>query len=383
MIRSQYTRFRSYRIADGCAFSYMVNREFCLIGGRYPQSMQPSLAEEMRIAGCDTIDLLHIPSWDGTLCHPGEIGMLLERLRPTEIEIPDYLPQDKSGEECKRIIEDYYSRSNISELTVCSPDYVRQSQAGDNNRYLLSPIRDYRNPTDKDLIGFFGQGRFSVLSTGGMPTEEVVKDIMSHFPLQMADVFIVQGMTHNPLLRLGFINDACPKILIDALDDSQYYRRANVDLEKFGISTMRTSGGDVIVTCGENDVEQEISIAYLDSSTGTSYWGESKDRFRIDEQIQGYVWTHPIDDLDSLAHHYEVEDVSDIHETASIYKGDAVEKRITFKISVTFYLDNEDHNGFKMSFPAKCRADFVKRGEDYMMQPETVTIKVNTDEYYR
>lgn len=174
-----------------------------------------------------------------------------------------------------------------------------------------------------------------------------------------------------------------PKIVVDVLDDNQYYRRSDVILENYGISTLKTDNGEVIITCGENDLENEIETPLVAPSIGVNYRVERQKFYSISEQIQEYVWSHSIDDLDALAHHYEVEDVSDVDVLASEEKEGCVEVNLTFEISVTLYMDNEDEDGFTMKFPSECKAEFDKIGEGYRIHPDTVEIKVNTDEYYR
>ena len=48
MIENLYTRFRAYRMENGCVVSYSVDMEFVLIGGRYNDDIAPSIREEMR-----------------------------------------------------------------------------------------------------------------------------------------------------------------------------------------------------------------------------------------------------------------------------------------------------------------------------------------------
>lgn len=101
------------------------------------------------------------------------------------------------------------------------------------------------------------------------------------------------------------------------------------------------------------------------------------------EEIQEYVWTSPVDDLDPLGHHYEVEDIS-AFSIVSYQKGiDTIRVKVTFTISVNIYLDNEDDSGFFMQFPAKCKAELEKDGDKYELNSGTVDISVDTDKYYQ
>ena len=104
---------------------------------------------------------------------------------------------------------------------------------------------------------------------------------------------------------------------------------------------------------------------------------------KLCEQIQEYVWTTPIDDLDPLGHHYDVDDISAFN-IVSYQKGiDTIRVKVTFTISVNIYLDNEDDSGFFMQFPAECKAELEKEGDEYELNTATAEISVDTDKYYQ
>lgn len=285
MINNQYTRFRAYHVPDGCAYSYTVNKEFCLIGGRYHQNMKQSLAEEMRIAGCDTIDLLHIPSWNEKICQADEIEEMLGVLRPTEIEIPAYNPDDRIGKRCKSIILDYCNQSSITKLSFCSTKFIRRNNQRGNARIIVSPMKDYKLSEDNDLVELFSQGKFSMLSTGFVNSQKIAYDIAQIEAIRDVDLLILYGIKGNIFARAGFMEPVNPKIVVDVLDDNRYYRRSDVVLENYGISTLKTENWEVIITCGENDLENEIETPLIANSIGANYRVESQDYSSISEQI--------------------------------------------------------------------------------------------------
>lgn len=82
-----------------------------------------------------------------------------------------------------------------------------------------------------------------------------------------------------------------------------------------------------------------------------------------------------------LAHHYDVEDVSDVKVLASDENNGLVKVNLSFEIIVTLFKDYEDENGFSMKFPVECKAEFDKRGDRYRLHPDIVVVKVKTDEY--
>ena len=152
--------------------------------------MKQSLAEEMRIAGCDTIDLLHIPSWNEKICRADEIEEMLGILRPTEIEIPAYIPDDRIGKRCRSIILDYCSQSSITELSICSTKFIRKNNQRGNARVIVSPLKDYKLSEDNDLVELFSQGKFSMLSTGFVNSQEIAFDIAQIGAIRNVDLFL-------------------------------------------------------------------------------------------------------------------------------------------------------------------------------------------------
>ena len=249
MIENKYTRLRAYRMQDGCVVSYSVDMEFILIGARYNDGIAPAIREEMRIAGCDSIDLLHISSWDKRMCDATELKVLLDDLQPTDIEIPAYNPTDENGKACERVIKEFCENSVISQFIQCSRKRVGKEE--DTGRgILLSPSREYGGTTDNDVVEFFYQGRFKLLSTGFVKSKEVMDDINKKPQLHNPMLMLVCGMNDSPFVSLAFLHRSSPLIIIDLLDDNKYYRRANADLKDYGISSQRADNGDLILMSG-------------------------------------------------------------------------------------------------------------------------------------
>lgn len=100
------------------------------------------------------------------------------------------------------------------------------------------------------------------------------------------------------------------------------------------------------------------------------------------EQLQDYIYTNPIEDIDTLANHYEIDDVYDL--TINSYKNGIDSCQVTgdFCISVTLYLDHDDDEGFTMSFSAKFQATFDTIDDDFKLDSNSVVVSVNTDKFY-
>ena len=257
MIENKYTRLRAYRMQDGCVVSYSVDMEFVMIGGRYNDGIAPSIREEMRIAGCDSIDLLHIASWDKKMCVATELKVLLDELQPTDIEIPAYNPTDENGKACERVIKEFCENSVISQYIECSPKRV--GKEGDTGRgLLLSPSKEYGETMDNDVVEYFYQGRFNLLSTGLVRSKKVVDDINKKPQLHNPMLMLVCGMNESPFVSLAFLHRSRPLIIIDLLDDNRYYTRANADLRDYGISSQRADNGDLILMSGIRKDDNKI-----------------------------------------------------------------------------------------------------------------------------
>jgi len=102
----------------------------------------------------------------------------------------------------------------------------------------------------------------------------------------------------------------------------------------------------------------------------------------LSEKIQEYVWTNPIDDLDPLGHHYDVEDLSDFTIDSSKEGIDALMVKASFTLTVNIYLDNEADSNFYMEFPTTCKVMLEKENGGYEPDMTSVEINVDTDKFY-
>lgn len=87
------TRFRAYQLGSaGSSFSYCAGGHFTLIEARLTDVSRSKLLEEMHMCKVDSVDTLHITSWDADHCSSAEIEDLLNLLRPSVIECLGYPP---------------------------------------------------------------------------------------------------------------------------------------------------------------------------------------------------------------------------------------------------------------------------------------------------
>lgn len=107
------------------------------------------------------------------------------------------------------------------------------------------------------------------------------------------------------------------------------------------------------------------------------------DKEKVSEELQEYLWVNPINELDMLGHHYEVENIEDFR-IVQYKKGiDAYEVKANFNVYVNIYIDDEDDSGFSMDFPAEATLLWEKDGDKYVLDESSVKINVDTDKYYQ
>lgn len=270
-----YTRLRVYHIAGGgVSVSYSVDMDFTMIGGRYVEGIRSSIREEMRIAGCDTIDLLHIPSWEKRCCQPEELRLLLKELEPSCIEIPMYHPDDNIGKESLEAIRAYCDVSSVTELREMNPKMIRNINESNGRRMILASGNTPKVNFDNDIVALFRYGKFSVLNTGFVKTDKIVENICRR-ELPSIDIMILNdGADSADEVWASLIKKKKPTILIDTTNNS-YYILKDTNPESLGISTRKTEKGDFLIISGIRRIESEIDANKEDNISGMKYKTES------------------------------------------------------------------------------------------------------------
>lgn len=133
-MKSVITRFRAYQLGcAGSSFSYFADGYFTLIEARLNDTSAPSVRHEMVNCGVETINCVHITSWDADHCSASELPVLLEALLPTKIECPGYEPKSDNGVESRKIIRAYEAKrlrtNRPIELKFITPDYISSLSA--------------------------------------------------------------------------------------------------------------------------------------------------------------------------------------------------------------------------------------------------------------
>lgn len=101
------------------------------------------------------------------------------------------------------------------------------------------------------------------------------------------------------------------------------------------------------------------------------------------ENIQEYVWSNPIDDLDPLGYRCEVEEIDDFEIVEYGGSDSGFDIKAAFNIYVNIFMDNEDEVGFSMQFPSHCTVSLNRNSQGFEIDENSVRISVDTDKYYK
>ena len=173
-IRSVVTRFRGYQLGiAGSSFSYFADGSFTLIEAMTTDLSKPQLLGELHTCGKTTINTLHITSWDQDHCSAPSLEWILEKLAPSRIETPGYVPYTDSGKTCSAMIRDYRVKWSMKGINVTTqaidPPYIKTlgtAEALGYQEILYHPRELREKANDNSTIKFFRAGAFNVLSLG-------------------------------------------------------------------------------------------------------------------------------------------------------------------------------------------------------------------------
>lgn len=132
------------------------------------------------MCGKQTVNTLHITSWDQDHCNVSGLEWILHNLAPSKIEYPGYQPHTISGEECLRSILEYqkkrgYYGTRVS-VQAIDPPYIRGlgSTNGPGYRDIVYHPRELSSKSnDNSTIKFFRGGSFTVLSLGDVEDNNI------------------------------------------------------------------------------------------------------------------------------------------------------------------------------------------------------------------
>ena len=85
--------------------------------------------------------------------------------------------------------------------------------------------------------------------------------------------------------------------------------------------------------------------------------------------------------MSSLSHHYEFEDLDNVHiQSVRVNEGKLL-CIIEFDSTVTLYLDNEDDFGVQQVFPTKAEVNLTDENGEWNIDPVTIKTHFDTSNY--
>lgn len=258
MMDDLYTRFRAYAMPNGgISMSYLVDSSFTLIEARYNADNIGKIKNELELAGCKEIDLLHISNWDDDCCNSEELPQLLKDLQPLEVEIPAYEPTDENGMTCRKIIREFCSRSHIAELFEAGPRSLVNPITlpdVDFTDIIFSPLQYYQECYDNSVVKIFRQGKFLVLNASKSNRASEVLQLLKQTKLassvEILVVYNQESLISNCYIGELFLRGVNPEMIALAGGKPELMVKSDNSLEKRGIRASRTEQGDILVRYG-------------------------------------------------------------------------------------------------------------------------------------
>ena len=96
-----------------------------------------------------------------------------------------------------------------------------------------------------------------------------------------------------------------------------------------------------------------------------------------------YLWQNIDSELDSLGHHYEVDDISDMSIDDSMKNEQFLTCKLSFNTAITIYMDIEDETGIAISFPTLAIVRFLKNKlGKWKLDESSIELHFDTSKYY-
>lgn len=260
------TRFRAYKMGKaGSLCSYFAGNHFTLIEAMDSETSRPNLIEEMSICGKEYIDTLHITSWDNDHCEVNALEWILDKLKPTKIELPGYSHDSKSAEECQELINQYNKRkekktatttSQKANVIVVNPEYISSLDTATTLGYVnifYNPIKNYTESNNNSTVKFFRSGAFNVLSTGDIENHEIGAYLRKCKKLCREIDILILPHHGGPvdLMTKKFLEGLRPSLAVCTSNTSNQYEHPDPAIRKLlhnlDIPLMTTIRGDVII----------------------------------------------------------------------------------------------------------------------------------------
>ncbi|MCD8529316.1 MAG: hypothetical protein LRY25_00275 [Flavobacterium sp.] len=257
------TKFRAFKLETaGSLFSYYKSGSYTLIEARIPKDGVKVIIEDLNNHGKLRIDTLHITSWDSDHCSYGDLIQILNKLRPSLIEIPSYEPNTETGKLCKKTIEGYDDviQKYKPNIRIMSKEYystLSSASSNHTNNVVYHSHYNSDNKNDMSLIQLFRSNGFNVLSLGDCESQEIANYLIKCSIIRTeVDVLILPHHgADNGFLTGEFLDKINPKIAICSSNNGNQFDHPKPNIRALlsarNIPLMTTKRGDVYVFHGK------------------------------------------------------------------------------------------------------------------------------------
>lgn len=293
MLKEVVTRFRAYQLGSaGSSFSYFANDHFTLIEARLTDLSVKTLTRELSMCGKETIDTLHITSWDSDHCNYDELGTLLSWLLPKHIEYPGYPPHREGAEKSLRLIHDYLAAQKAKGRSVkgikVDPPYLASLKTGEEFGYenmfyhprVINP--DCNN--DNSSVKLFRSGSFNVASLGDVESSAISSRLRRSriFHSETDVITLAHHGADNGFTTSGFLKEVRPSVAICSSNFGNQYEHPKPEIRellyKHEIPLFTTKTGDVVVKSIGNHTRRYQVINLIGQSSEVSSFKEFTSR---------------------------------------------------------------------------------------------------------
>jgi competence protein ComEC len=263
-------KFRAFKLdTPGSLCSVYMDGRYTLIEARLPIGGVDVLMQDMKHHGKETVDVLHITSWDTDHCSMIDLDQILNKLRPGRIEVPGYEPESEEGRSCRRILLKYdeihqWKFHNTIEVT---PQYI----SGLSRPMPFQPVgihfsTDPRaaNKNDRSLVMLFRSTTFSVLSLGDCESAEIASMLLKceHITDEVDVLILPHHGADNGFITDDFLKAVKPLVAVATSNRGNEYEHPRPEvramLAQNGIPLMTSKDGDVYVI---HEAGRQFSIA--------------------------------------------------------------------------------------------------------------------------
>jgi competence protein ComEC len=275
------TKFRAFQLnSHGSLFSFYKSNTYNLIEARIPKGGIGVLQADLEIHNKQTIDVLHITSWDTDHCCYDDLVQILNHFRPATIEVPDYTPESEESKLSRSVIMKYddIHQQYIHNVKVISKEYIKSlsnAQSKDTSNVVFESSYNSDCKNDMSLIKLFRSLGFNVLSLGDCESADIANRLMDHsIIIEEVDVLILPHHgADNGFITEVFLRKVNPKIAVCSSNyDNQYdhprQEIRNLLYEK-GICLYTTKTGDIVIY-HERGKTNSLAINLIAESTKIS-----------------------------------------------------------------------------------------------------------------